>query len=235
MNKGKMFKKGLKASLPVVMGYVPVGMAFGVLAAQAGLNIWEVFFMSFLVYAGSAQFIGTGMIAAGASGAAIIITTFLVNSRHMLMSASLSPYLKKYSAGVLSIIGFGITDETFAVAMTDILEEEKSPPYFLALNFTSQIFWIISTVVGAAVGNLIPDPGAFGLQFALPAMFIGLLVIQIRSSLAVYLAVLASLLSVFLKILLPGNWNVILASILTATIGVIVELWKSESSPSSSA
>lgn len=234
MDKRNMFKKGLKASLPVIMGYVPVGMAFGVLAAQAGLNIWEVFFMSLLVYAGSAQFIGTGMIASGASGAAIIITTFLVNSRHILMSASLSPYLKNYSAGILSVIGFGITDETFAVSMTDVLEGEKTPSYFLALNFTSQFCWIISTVIGAAVGNLIPDPSAFGLQFALPAMFIGLLIIQIRSPLGVYLAVLASLVSVILKMMLPGNWNVILASILTATIGVIAELWKSKSSPSSS-
>lgn len=234
MQKPRMFKKGLKASLPVVLGYVPVGTAFGVLAAQAGLNIWEVFFMSLMVYAGSAQFIGTGMIAAGASPVAIIITTFLVNSRHILMSASLSPYLKKHSSGILSVIGFGITDETFAVAMTDVLKEEKGPEYFLALNFTSQFFWIISTVAGAAVGNIIPDPGAFGLQFALPAMFIGLLIIQIRSGPGVLLALFAAMFSVLLKLLLPGNWNVIIASILTATIGVIVETWKSKSSPSSS-
>lgn len=229
-----MFMMGVKASLPVVLGYVPVGMAFGVLAAQAGLNNWEVFFMSLMVYAGSSQFIGTGMIAAGASPAAIIVTTFLVNSRHILMSASLSPYLKKFSLRALSVIGFGITDETFAVAMTDVLKEEKDPPYFLALNIIAHFFWVASTVIGALAGNIIPNPEALGLQFALPAMFIGLLVIQLRSGLAVVIALSSAVLSIILKLLLPGNWNVILASLIIATIGVISEVWKSKSSPSSS-
>lgn len=227
------FRQGAKAALPIVMGYVPIGLAFGVLAAQAQLTVFEVFFMSLVVYAGSAQFIGVGMLAAGASYGAIVITTFLVNSRHLLMSASLAPYMKKFSTGLLSVIGFGVTDESFAVAMGDLVKGEKPPGYFLGLNITAQFSWVMSTTLGAAIGNIIPNPEVFGLHYALPAMFIGLLVIQIRGKLGIIAAVCAAVLSLVIKQNMPGNWNVILASIITATMGVILELWMEKSSRSS--
>lgn len=230
----EFFRQGVKASLPVLLGYIPIGLAFGVLATQAGLKVWQVFFMSLMVYAGSAQFIAVGLLAVGASWSTIVITTFLVNSRHILMSASLAPYLKSYPNALLALISFGITDETYAVAMGEITKDNKKPPYFLGLNITSQFFWIISTVTGAAVGNVIPDPQAFGLHFALPAMFIGLLVIQMKGSLSLVIAGLAMLLSLYFKIVIPGNWNVIFATIITATIGVVLETWMQKSSPSSS-
>lgn len=229
---GREAKSGIKAALPIVMGYVPIGLAFGVLAAQARLSVVEVFFMSLMVYAGSAQFIAAGMLGAGASYSAIIITTLLVNSRHLLMSAALSAHVKKFSAGVLAVIGFGVTDESFAVAMGDLVKEEKAPAYFLGLNFTAQISWIASTVIGAAVGNVIPNPEVFGLDYALPAMFIGLLVMQIRSRLLILAAVVAALLSIGIKLYVPGTWNIIIAAILTATLGVMIETWTEKSSRS---
>ncbi|MGE5653154.1 MAG: AzlC family ABC transporter permease, partial [Bacillota bacterium] len=85
---------GARAALPIVLGYVPIGLAFGVLAVQQGLGVPGIFLMSLIVYAGSAQFIATGMLAAGASPTAIIATTFLVNLRHLLMSASMSAHLR---------------------------------------------------------------------------------------------------------------------------------------------
>lgn len=229
------YKDGVKASLPVVMGYIPIGLAFGVLAVQAGLGPWEVFLMSLLVYAGSSQFIAAGMIAGGASPGSIIITTFLVNSRHLLLSASLAPHLKGRPGKTLAAISFGITDETFAVAMAEVVKNSRPPAYFAGLNITSQFFWIASTVMGAVVGNLIPDPGRFGLNFALPAMFIGLLVIQIRGRLGLAIAVLAFAMSLLFKAMLPGNWNIILTAVLAATIGVILEKWLVKSTRSLSA
>lgn len=232
--RSKELARGVKAALPVVMGYIPIGLAFGVLAAQAGLSVLEVCFMSLIVYAGSSQFIGVGMLAAGASFGSIIMTTFLVNSRHLLMSASLAPYLKKCSVRWLAVIGFGITDESFAVAIGDLRSGERQPAYFAGLNFTAQLAWIVSTSLGAAVGNIIPNPQAFGLDFALPAMFIGLLVIQLRGRLGILAALTAGALSLAIGIYVPGSWNVIIASILTATIGVIAELCLEKSSRSSS-
>lgn len=227
-------QKGVKAALPVVMGYFPIGMAFGVLAVSAGLNVWEVMFMSFFVYAGSSQFIAVGMISIGASFGAIVFTTFLVNARHILFSASLAPYVKKYKTWVLALMSYGITDETYGVAINNIDNTERDSAYYFGLFWTSQLTWVISTVLGAAVGNLIPDPQVFGLQFALPAMFIGLLVMQMKDKMSVIIAIIAVILSLSIKIYFPGNWNVILASVITATIGVMMEKWTTSLSKSSS-
>jgi len=223
---------GLKAAVPIIFGYFPIGMAFGVLAAQEGLTRWEVFFMSLLVFAGSAQFIAVGMLAAGVSVAAIVFTTFLVNARHILMSAALSPYFKGFSPKTLFLLGIGVTDEAFAVDMAEVKNRPRSADFFLALHFTAQFFWVFSTVIGAVVGNLVPDPQSFGLHFALPAMFIGLLLMQIKAQREVVLALLTGALSIGLVYLLPGKWNIILAAVLTATIGVILEKWKVKSSSS---
>lgn len=235
ITKKQEFLSGIKAALPIILGYFPLGMAFGVLAAQEGLSKWEVFLMSLFVYAGSGQFIAVSLLGAGASVTAIVFTTFLVNSRHILMSAALSPYLRGFSGRLLAVLSFGITDETFAVAMGKVTEQKRGSSFFLGLNLTSHFFWIFSTVVGVAVGNFIPNPQVWGLHFALPAMFIALLVMQIKNKMGIVLAITAMLFSLAFKIILPGNWNVILACILTATIGVVIEKWRAKSFSSLSA
>ncbi len=217
------FWDGIKAALPIILGYLPLGMAFGVLAAQEGLSKWQVLLMSLCVYAGAGQFIAVSLLAVGASVTAIIFTTFLVNSRHILMSAALSPYVRGFPRRFLAIITFRITDETFAVAMVKVCEQKRGSSFFLGLNLTAHFFWIFSTVLGGAVGNFIPNPQVWGLHFALPAMFIALLVMQIKNKTGFRLAIMAMLFSLVFKIILPGNWNIILACILTATIGVVME------------
>lgn len=227
--------RGIKASLPVVLGYFPIGMAFGVLAVSSGLNVWEVMVMSVMVYAGSSQFIAVGMISAGASFYTIIMTTFLVNARHILFSASLAPYVKKYKTWILALMSYGITDETYGVAINSIESETRESSYYLGINITSQLAWVISTGFGAALGNFIPNPEALGLFFALPAMFIGLLVMQMKNKMSIIIAIVASVFSLSIKLYIPGNWNVILATIIAATIGVVIEKWKPNLSKSSSA
>lgn len=108
----------MKAATPVVMGYIPIAIAFGILASQVGLGIAEAAAMSVFVFAGSAQFIAVGMIGAGNSIGAIVVTTFLVNLRHLLMSAALSPHLRGLSHKELAWFGFQLTDETFALHST---------------------------------------------------------------------------------------------------------------------
>jgi 4-azaleucine resistance transporter AzlC len=88
VNKDNMFTQGLQAGWPICLGYIPIGLAFGVLAQKAGLSPLHIGLMSALVFAGSAQFIAVSMLAAGASATAIILTTFVVNLRHVLMSTA---------------------------------------------------------------------------------------------------------------------------------------------------
>ncbi len=225
MLKQKQWVEGVKSSTPVVLGYIPIGLAFGVLAFQQGLSIKEIFLMSVLVYAGSSQFIAVSMIGMGVSPLSIIFTTFFVNLRHLLMSASLAPHVKHISQGRLAAIAFGITDETFAVGITRAEKEKKSTSYFLALHIISQAAWIISTVAGGLVGNLIPNPEKLGLDYALPAMFIGLLVMQIKDNRYIKIAALSGLMSVILSIYIKGSVNIIIATVIAATMGVAIEAW----------
>ncbi|MGI6141548.1 MAG: AzlC family ABC transporter permease [Caldicoprobacterales bacterium] len=215
--------KGLKTALPIALGYLPLGMAFGILAAQQGLTALDVFFLSLLVYAGSAQFIASAMLASGAAAAAIILTTFLVNLRHLLMSASLAPFLKHISSPVLAWISMGITDETYAAGYPAASAGKASPAFYLGLNGLSHFSWIFSTVFGCLLRSRIPNPEKWGLDFALPAMFIALLFIQLKNKKDILVALAAGVLSAALAFVMRDNFNIIAATVAAAFIGVCIE------------
>jgi len=214
-------KEGMTAAWPICLGYVPIGLAFGVLAHNAGLAPWEIGFMSLFVCAGSSQFIAVAIIGSGSAIIPIILTTFVVNLRHLLMSSSLAVYLQRLSAGRLSLYAYGVTDESFALNMTRFREGGWDWRRALVLNHTANAAWIVSTIIGGYGGQFIPA-GAFGIDYALPAMFICLLILQIRGGLYVLVAVISGLLAVFFSLLFPGNTYVVLASVLAATLGVFL-------------
>jgi len=219
----RSFAHGVKSAVPIVLGYIPIGFAYGVIARGIGLTVPEATAMSILVYAGSAQFIATGLLAAGAGPMTIIATTFLVNLRHLLMSAALLPGLRHLSPKLLAVLSFGITDESFAVASLELENARNAGSFLLGLNLTSYVSWIASSAGGAWFGSLFPDTDRFGLDFALPAMFIALLIFQIREHRYWVVAILAGIASVGLALLLPGNWNIILATLVGATVGMVME------------
>ncbi|MGE5553469.1 MAG: AzlC family ABC transporter permease [Betaproteobacteria bacterium] len=215
---------GLRASAPILLGYAPVGVAYGVLAHQAGLTLVETVALSFFVYAGSAQFIAVAMWQAGAGRLAIILTTLLVNLRHFLMSAALSPYLERYSKRWLAYFGGQLTDESFALHSTRL--RQGDPSYsgaaLLAVNQAAHLAWTVSSAAGYLVGTALGDPQRLGLDFALPAMFIALLFMQIRGRLDVVVALFAGGLSLGLPFLIPGRWNVLLAAAIAAAVGALL-------------
>jgi len=217
---------GVKAGAPVMLGYLPIGFAFGVLARAAGLSVAETGLMSLLVYAGSSQFIGTGLLAAGVAAPSIIATTFLVNLRHLLMSTALVPSLRHNAPWQNTLLAYGITDETFAVN-TAILQGRPATPGFIAgLHISAHACWVASSVVGALAGQLVGDTNALGLDFALPAMFVGLLMPNLRGEdrKARYgAAAVAALVAVAIIVAFPGtSWSIIIATIIAATVGVLL-------------
>lgn len=219
------FALGSKSALPIVLGYFPLGLAFGVLARDAGLNVFEAVTMSLMVFAGAGQFIAISLWKAGVDMVAIIATTFLVNLRLLLMGMALQPKLKGWPKHRLAIISAEITDETFVMASNHYETHEPSWPFHLGLNVTSHLAWVFSSGLGASIGNLIQDPSQFGLNFALPAMFIALLVGQIKNKTALIVAGGAGIVSLIAKMLIPGNWNIMLATVVGATLGVMVDQW----------
>ncbi|MCK8602029.1 AzlC family ABC transporter permease [Desulfoferrobacter suflitae] len=210
--------EGLRTSWPICMGYFPIGLAFGVLGQKAGLNPFQIGMMSLLVFAGSSQFIAVSMLSSGAEVMSIAMTTFVINLRHFLMSSSLVVYLQQAGWKFLSAFAYGITDESFAVNMTRFRANEWGKYRALAVNQWANAAWVASTVIGGMGGEFIPA-GSFGIDYALSAMFIALLVFQLRGRIYVMTALLAGVLAVALALLIPGNSYVVLASLLAATAG----------------
>lgn len=223
MSSVKSFKEGCRDAIPIVLGYLPVGFAYGVLARQAGLPLSMVLLMSIIVFAGSAQFIGVSMIASGAASIPIIATTFLVNLRHLLMSASLSPHFKKFKVNWLPFLAFGLTDETFAVASAVFKNKTKDEYYVFGLNLTSYTSWCLGGLLGGILGGLLGGITALGLEFVLYAMFIFLLVIQLSNKKMIIIALLSGVFALIGARFLPGHWYIIIATILGATGGVLLE------------
>jgi 4-azaleucine resistance transporter AzlC len=197
-------------------------MAFGVLAQKAGLTPLQIGLMSIMVFAGSAQFIAVSMLASGASAPAIIITTFVVNLRHVLMSSALALYLRAAHRGLLALYAYGVTDESFAVNLPRFNAQAWSLPRALVVNHAANLTWFTSTVAGGIGGRFIPE-GALGIDFALIAMFICLLIYQIRKRIHLLTAVIAGLTAVGLALLIPGNTYIVIASMAAATVGVIIQ------------
>jgi 4-azaleucine resistance transporter AzlC len=195
-------------------------MAFGVLAQNAGLTLLEIGLMSVLVFAGSSQFIAVAMLAAGASFLTIVLTTFTVNLRHLLMSSALATFFKDHSWSRLSIFAYGITDESFAINWSRLKAGDWDITRAIVLNQTANFVWIASSVLGGFGGQFIPA-NAFGLDYALIAMFICLLVYQLGGGIYIFTALLAGGLAVVLAMVWPGNGYIIVAAIGAATVGAI--------------
>ncbi|MBM7709347.1 AzlC family ABC transporter permease [Enterococcus lemanii] len=179
IEKQPTFMDGVRACVPTIFGYLGIGFAMGVVGKGIGLSVWQIFLMSLIVYAGSAQFIICGMLAIQAPFSSIVATVFFVNLRHLLMSLSVSPYFQKYS--LLGNIGVGtlLTDESYGVLTTYLRQNRPiSLAWMNGLNLLAYLVWIVATVLGGVFGRFVTNPETFGLDFALVAMFLGLFLFQ---------------------------------------------------------
>jgi 4-azaleucine resistance transporter AzlC len=177
--------------------------------------------MSLFVFAGSSQFIAVSLITSGASIGAIVVTTFMVNLRHFLMSSALSVFLRSAARTKLSLFAYGVTDESFAVNTTRFNTGAWDLNRGLALNQAANLAWLMSTVAGGIGGRFIPAH-ALGIDYALIAMFICLLIYQLKGMIYVLTAAAAGILGVAFSLLVPGNSYIVLASVSAAALGAVV-------------
>ncbi len=168
------FHAGLRAGIPVAIGYIPIAIAFGLLAQSFNLPNAITLSMSFLIFAGASQFITVQLLMTGSMYWEIILTTFILNSRHFLMSASLSQRIESTSRKLLAAIAFGVTDETFSIASTR--KEASSGMFVLGLNTIAFLAWNVGTWMGVFLALGLPNTLQASMGIALYAMFIGLLV-----------------------------------------------------------
>ncbi len=216
---------GVKRATPIVLGYVPIGFAYGVLAGKSGLSEANTLLMSLIVFAGSSQFIAVGLFASGTGPAAVILTTFVVNLRHLLMAASLAPYLSGWKKRSLAFFAYQLTDETFALHSSKAAELTDCKLEALSLNMTAQSSWLLGTGLGIVASELIGDVKPLGLDYALAAMFIGLLVGQCTSFVRIFTAIITGGIATVLYLAGWHQFHIIIATVAGATLGLGVEQW----------
>ena len=231
MNDKLDVKTAIKDTLPTVFGYIGIGLAFGIIASSVGINSFFVGAMSLFIYAGGAQFITVSMLSSGAPILSIILATFLINSRMILMSMAIAPFFKRYSVFKNIVIGTFLTDESFALGMNkqNYTNGKLSYEWFNTANLISYFTWVASSVVGALLGGIVKNPYSLGLDFALVAMFIGLLYLQIISDFTInkkvqILTITTVLFLVYFgMIILPSNILIIVVTLLGCAIGVVLK------------
>ena len=219
---GASIRGGAHAAWPICLGYLPIGLAFGVLARQHELEWWAVGLMSVLVFAGSSQFIAVAMMAAGSASSAIIATTFFVNLRHTLMSSAIAVYLSGVNRRFLSLFAYGITDESFAVNMSRFRQGNWDRWQALVVNQMANLTWVMATMAGALAGQFVP-PGAFGIDYALTGMFICLLVIQVHGMIYIITALTAGIIAIAWYMIIPGSSYIVGAAMSAATLGYLLK------------
>ncbi len=217
-----LLRQGAAAAWPICLGFLPIGLALGVLAQQSGLPPWAMAMMSVLVFAGSAQFICVAMLTAKASMAAIVLTTLVVNLRHALMSSALAVHLRGVDRRFLALFAYGVTDESFAVNMNRFRQGEWNRWSALTVNQLPNLTWIVSTIAGTLLGQFIPR-GGLGIDYALTAMFLCLLVFQLHNRLHVIVGLFAALTATLWYLLIPGDSYIVGASMTAATAGYLLK------------
>lgn len=230
-HNSRRFTQGVYAGLPVAVGYVPIAIAYGALGVASGLTWWHTVLMSLLVFAGAAQFMAVGMLAAGAGALQIIVATFVLNFRHLIMSMSLFDRLRSFSLPRRVAAALGITDETFAVLVVRAAQPEHKPtPRFVAgTMLTAYLAWVLGSAIGAVFAEFIPENISSGMSVALYAMFIALLMPAVRGSAwAALTAVVGMALCYGINQFLAPGWSIVCATLLAAFIGPLQLLRKPE-------
>ena len=231
MDDSLSVETAVKDTLPTVFGYIGIGLSFGIVAASAGMSVLMATLMSLIVYAGSAQFILVSLLVIGTPIVSIALSVFLVNSRMILMSMTTANFFKKNSLFENILLGSLITDESFALSMNKLnyTDGKLTFKWFNTVNVMAYLVWAVSTAVGAMLGKIISDPEKLGLDFALVAMFIGLLYLQLISdksiSLKVQLIVVGIMLPLvyFGLIFISSDLLILVVTLIGCTIGVILK------------
>lgn len=217
--------EGLRRALPILLGYMPVGFAFGVLATKNGIPPSLAVAMSVLMFSGSGQFVFASLWGHGAGILAVSAAVTVVNLRYLLMSVAEAPWLANVSRIKRFILGYGVTDENFVVHAAALQSGWKlNTTTMFVCNFTTLSGWVCGSAIGAFFGALVNDVRPLGLDYAITAMFLALLVPQCSSKLHLLVALFTLCLSIALKTAGMSQWNVALASIAGATLGLILSL-----------
>lgn len=224
----KSYLYGMKRSIPVFFGFLPVAITFAIMARSAGLTNAETVLMSVFVFAGASQIMAVGMIGAGAGALSIILATFVLNLRHLIMSTCIFKRVRVKNALLKLISALSVTDEGFALITTDD-EKNCNFPFLLGIITVTYLSWIFGTVIGVVAENILPQIVADSFGIALYALFLALIVPDVKGSVRLLLTVvITAVINTVLCIFMESSWAIIASTLGGALIGTFIVEDKSE-------
>ena len=216
---------GFLLTLPILLVYVAMGLSFGFLAIDNGISPLNAILMSLLIYAGTAQLVGIQLIVIEASVFSILLTTFIINSRFFVMSSSIGRFLVKFKFYQRFLYACQLTDATFAIHTVRFSRFNPPKLELFTTNIFGHVVWVISTIVGVYLGGRDYNFDSLGIDFAMPAMFIGLLLPLVLTKIHLFICIIAGLLTVILFYFGFSYWTTLSATVITILIGLYIDKW----------
>ena len=216
---------GVRAAGPIVVGILPFALITGITAVGAGLTITEVVGMSVIVFAGASQLAAIDLIGSNAPFVVVVATAVVINARMMMYSASIAPYLQAYALRVRGFAAYVLTDQAYAVSIAEYETDDRRDRirYYLGIALTLWVVWQIGTIAGAALGASVPD--ALGLDFALPLVFLALLVPAMKDAGTTTAALAAGGVALVVATIgVPLNLDLPIAAVVGILAGLLVDL-----------
>ncbi len=222
------FRLGLREMTPLAIALFPIGLVIGAVGEESGLDWPLALLMGVLVHAGPAQLLSLTLIAEQATIGAIVAATALANLRYTLYATSLAPFFSGLSKRRLAGLAHLVVDGAYAVTISHCLRRPNRPRkhiYFLASIPQSTLPWLVGLVLGAILATRVPDLLEWGLGFAAPAIFIGLLVPLVTNRVSGAVAIASATIAVIAAVTLPAGVGIVVAILAAATLGAALE-WK---------
>lgn len=214
--KAKMIRTAFVKNLPVMAGYVVLGIGFGILSVKNGFGFWWVLAMSGLIYAGSMQYVAVSLLASGASLITAALTTLMVNARHLFYSISMVDRYKDAGKKKPYLI-FALTDETYSLVCNGEYPEGcDEHTYYFFVSLMNQCYWVLGSVLGAILGDLIKFDTT-GIDFAMTALFVTVFVEQWLSA-KNHFSAITGVVSSVICLLIFGSDNFLIPSMIVITI-----------------
>lgn len=219
-SNGQAFWQGLLASLPLTLAAIPFAVVYGALGESLALDFWVVMAISIFVFAGASQFIALTMMAANAQLIIIVLTVMLVNLRHTLYAMSLTPLLRNATTWKKVLMGFSLTDETYAVVVNRATQNRNNlPAYYAGSAAIMYCNWLLWSAVGFLVGAEFPQLQSLGLDVAMVVAFTGIIVASINAASHWYCLV-AAIISAVLTYHWPYQLGLLFSSLFAIAVGV---------------
>jgi 4-azaleucine resistance transporter AzlC len=213
------FRQGVRDVTPLLLGIVPFGFIAGIATVNAGLGLPEAVGLSAIVFAGAAQLAALDLIGRDAPLAIVVVTAVVINLRMLMYSASIAPHFQRLSSRMKATVAYLLTDQAYALAIARYQTEDstRSVAYYLGVAATLWVVWQLTTIAGVVLGTSVPE--SLGLEFAVPLVFLALLIPAMEDGPTTIAGILAGVVAVSTAGL-PLNLGLLVG----ATVGILAGL-----------